>query len=62
MGEIRGKEIGIREYAYYDEKNKIEHLRALSVEHQTLDFGSGRDPRVKGSSTMSGSVLSVEPA
>ena len=30
---------------------------AQSVEHQTLDFGSGHDPRVKGSSPTSDSVL-----
>ena len=35
---------------------------AQSVELLTLDFRSGRDPRVVGSSPMSGSVLSVEPA
>ena len=35
---------------------------AQLVEHLTLDFGSGHDPRVMGSSPMSGSMLSVEPA
>ena len=34
---------------------------AQSVECPTLDFGSGHDPRVVGSSPTSGSVLSVEP-
>ena len=34
---------------------------AQSVERLTLDFSSGHDPRVLGSSPMSGSVLSVEP-
>ena len=33
---------------------------AQSVEHPTLDFGSGLDPRVLGSSPTSGSVLSME--
>ena len=33
-----------------------------SVKHLTLDFSSGHDPRVLGSSSMSGSVLSIEPA
>ena len=35
---------------------------ALSVEHPILDFGSGHDPRVVGSSPALGSVLSIEPA
>ena len=35
---------------------------AQSVEHLTLDFGSGHDPRVMGLSSASGSVLSVELA
>ena len=35
---------------------------AQSVEHPTLDFSSGHDPRVVGSSPTSGSVLSMEPA
>ena len=35
---------------------------AQLVEHPTLDFGSGCDPRVKGLSPMLGSTLSVEPA
>ena len=35
---------------------------AQSVERLTLDFSSGRDPRVVGSSPTSGSALSVEPA
>ena len=35
---------------------------AQLVEHLTLDFVSGHDPRVVGSSPVSGSVLSVEPA
>ena len=35
---------------------------AQSVEHPTLDFGSGQDPRVVGSDSVSGSVLSVKPA
>ena len=35
---------------------------AQSVEHQTLDFGSGHDPRVMGSSPTLGSTLSVETA
>ena len=30
--------------------------------HLTLDFGSGNDPRVVGSSPMSGSALSMELA
>ena len=34
---------------------------ALSVKDLTLDFGSGHDPRVVGSSPAMGSVLSVEP-
>ena len=33
---------------------------AQSVQRPTLGFGSGRDPRVMGSSLVSGSVLSVE--
>ena len=37
-------------------------LVAQSVEHLTVDFGSGRDPSVVGSSSTSGSMLSVEPA
>ena len=32
------------------------------VEHLTLGFCSGRDPRVVGFRPVSGSVLSVEPA
>ena len=35
---------------------------AQSVEHLTLDFSSGHDPRGTGSSSRLGSVLSVEPA
>ena len=35
---------------------------AQLAEHPTLDFASGHDPRVVGSSPVSGSVLSVEPA
>ena len=33
-----------------------------SMEHPTLGFGSGHDPRVKGSGPMLGSVPSVESA
>ena len=32
---------------------------AQSVEHPTLDFGSGHDPRIVGLSPTSGSVLTV---
>ena len=35
---------------------------AQSVEHVTLDFGSGHDPGVMGSSPVSGSMGSVESA
>ena len=35
---------------------------AQSVEHPTLDFSSGHDARVVGSSPVPGSALSVEPA
>ena len=35
---------------------------ARSIEHQTLDFSSGHDPRVMESSPVSGSLLSMEPA
>ena len=35
---------------------------AQSVEHPTLDFGSGHDLRLVKSSPMLGSALSVEPA
>ena len=35
---------------------------AQSVEHWTLDFGSGHDLRVMGSSPVSGTVLSVASA
>ena len=35
---------------------------AQSVKRLTLDFGSGRDSRVMGSSPALGSALSVEPA
>ena len=35
---------------------------AQSVEHLTLDFGSGHDPEVVGSSPASGPSLSMEPA
>ena len=35
---------------------------APSVEHLTLDFGSGPDPRAVGSSPASGLMVSVEPA
>ena len=35
---------------------------AQSVECPILDFGSGHDPLVRGSSPVSGSVLSMEPA
>ena len=35
---------------------------AQSVKHPTLDFGSGHDLRVVGSSPTSGSVLSAESA
>ena len=34
---------------------------AQSVEHLTLDLGAGHDPRVVGSSPVSGSVLRVAP-
>ena len=34
---------------------------AQSVECLTLDFGSGHDPRVLGSSPVSGSLLGAEP-
>ena len=33
-----------------------------SLEHQTLDLGSGHDPRVMGLSLILGSTLSMEPA
>ena len=33
-----------------------------SVEHLTLDFGSGHDMRVVGLNPVLGSMLSVEPA
>ena len=32
------------------------------VQHVTLDFGSGHDPRVVTSSPASGSMLAMEPA
>ena len=32
------------------------------VKHPTLDFGSGHDPRVVGSSLMLGSMVRVESA
>ena len=35
---------------------------AQSVEHLTLDLGSGHDPKVVGSSPVSGSIPTVEPA
>ena len=35
---------------------------AQLIEHLALDFGSGHDPRVVGSSPVSGSALSVELA
>ena len=35
---------------------------AQSVEHLTLDFNSGHDPKVMGSSPMLRSMLTVEPA
>ena len=35
---------------------------AQSVECPTVTFNSGHDPRVRRSSSVSGSVLSVEPA
>ena len=35
---------------------------AQSVEHLTLDFGSGHDPRIVVSSSKWGSVLSMDPA
>ena len=35
---------------------------AQSITHPTLDFGSGRDPRVVGLGPTLGSVLSMEPA
>ena len=34
---------------------------AQLVEHLTLDFSSGHDPRVVGLSPMLGSVLNIEP-
>ena len=34
---------------------------AQSVEHQTLDFGLGLDPRVMSSSPMLSSMLGMEP-
>ena len=46
-------------------KNKLEPWRvqvAQSVKRLTLDFSSGHDPRVVGSSTALDSVLSMEPA
>ena len=33
-----------------------------SLERQTVDFGSGHDPRVMRSSPVSGSTLKMEPA
>ena len=38
------------------------HLGARSVAHLTLDFSSGHDPRIMGSSPALGSGLSAEPA
>ena len=35
---------------------------AQSVERPTLDFGSGHDPRVMGSSPTLGSTLSMQAA
>ena len=35
---------------------------AQSVKRPALEFGSGRDPRVVGSSSKSGSALGTEPA
>ena len=35
---------------------------AQSVEHPTLDFGPGHDPRLMGLSPVLSSVLSTEPA
>ena len=35
---------------------------AQSVERLMLDFSSGHNPRIMGSSPISGSALSVEPA
>ena len=41
---------------------KLGHLGPQSVVCLTLDSGSGHDSRVMGSSSGSGSVLSVEPS
>ena len=47
----------------YIKENKIGGTcTAQSGGHPTLDFGSGHDPRVIGSSSASGSVMSMEPA
>ena len=35
---------------------------SVGIEHLTLDFGSGHDPTVVGSSPESGSALGIEPA
>ena len=43
-------------------KREGEGLLGGSVEHPNLDFGSGHDPNVVGSSPTSGSSLSMEPA
>ena len=50
---------------YYNKNNKKERRGtwvAQLVEHPALGFGSGCDLRVKGSSPISGSTLSAEPA
>ena len=49
--------------ALYLVKNTFfRRLGGSSLEHLTLDFGSDHDLTVVGSSLLSGSALSVEPA
>ena len=47
-------------YCYNSTTNRDDWVAQL-VEHPTLDFSSGHDPRVMGSSPVSGSTLNVEP-
>ena len=46
----------------FKNKNMGKAWVVQSVEHLTLDLGSGHDPRVMESSPELGSVLNVEPA
>ena len=66
-GRERGKgKVGGRDQeaptSSYKINKSLGHLGGPLVKHPTLEFISGHDPRVVGSSPMLGSTLSLEPA